>query len=326
MKWTETITPKQAAEELGVPYHGWMREMDRAWISEDQKYSVMSRLLRTEWGKVEHVTITAAEGVGRSDGSGDIPWAVKMEIKNDLFGEKRVAVEVFPTQDRLVDKVPCIRVDDLADEQIRAYRIADNKVAEASSWNDDVLRDEMDALKALDVDLTDTGFSEVELDGLLREVEDADFEEFFTEPVQQPPKAADAEQSTETQQSTQLKSSQLAVPQQSGSSSSNVRIAENGLRHEAMSGRYIPSREDCERVPSRICSGELLLHPTMANRRNSKMENVPARQRGIYFYARYRSVFKASRLGWIPESVHRLYQPQQRAAFLRAGCGFHRRL
>ncbi len=99
MKWIETITPKQAVEELGVPYHGWMREMDRAWISEDQKYSVMSRLLRTEWGKVEHVTITAAEGVGRSDGSGDIPWAVKMEIKNDLFGEKRVAVEVFPTQD-----------------------------------------------------------------------------------------------------------------------------------------------------------------------------------------------------------------------------------
>lgn len=116
-----------------------------------------------------------------------------------------------------MDKVPCIRVDDLTDEQIRAYRIADNKVAEASSWNDDILRTEMDALKALDVDLTDTGFSEVELDGLLREVEDADFEEFFTEPVRQPPKAADAEQSTETQQSTQLKSSQLAVPQQSGS-------------------------------------------------------------------------------------------------------------
>lgn len=107
MKWIETITPKQAAEELGVPYHGWMREMDRAWISEDQKYSVMSRLLRTEWGKVEHVTITAAEGVGQSDGSGDIPWAVKMEIKNDLFGEKRVAVEVFQTQDRLVDVCDC---------------------------------------------------------------------------------------------------------------------------------------------------------------------------------------------------------------------------
>ena len=95
-----------------------------------------------------------------------------------------------------MDEVPCIRVDDLTDEQIRAYRIAD---------------------KALDVDLMDTGFSEVELDGLLREVEDADFEEFFTEPVQQPPKAADAEQSAKTQQSSQPESSQLAVPQQSGS-------------------------------------------------------------------------------------------------------------
>ena len=76
MKWTETITPKQAAEELGVPYHGWMREMDRAWISEDQKYSVMSRLLRTEWGKVEHVTITAAEGVGRIRQRGNKGMAV----------------------------------------------------------------------------------------------------------------------------------------------------------------------------------------------------------------------------------------------------------
>lgn len=67
-----------------------------------------------------------------------------------------------------MDKVPCIRVDDLTDAQIKAYRIADNKVAEASSWNDDVLRAEMDALQALDVDLSSTGFSEVELDRWLR--------------------------------------------------------------------------------------------------------------------------------------------------------------
>lgn len=87
MKWTETITPKQAVEELGVPYHGWMREMDRAWVSEDGQYSVMSRLLRTPVGKVEHVAITSAAGRGKCDGSGDIPWAVKMQIKNELFGE-----------------------------------------------------------------------------------------------------------------------------------------------------------------------------------------------------------------------------------------------
>lgn len=103
MKWTETITPKQAVEELGVPYHGWMREMDRAWVSEDGQYSVMSRLLRTPVGKVEHVAITSAAGRGKCDGSGDIPWAVKMQIKNELFGEKRAAIEVYPSQDRLVD-------------------------------------------------------------------------------------------------------------------------------------------------------------------------------------------------------------------------------
>lgn len=61
-----------------------------------------------------------------------------------------------------MDKVPCILVDDLTDAQIRAYRIADNKVSEASSWNDDVLRAEMDALKALDVDLSSTGFNDIE--------------------------------------------------------------------------------------------------------------------------------------------------------------------
>jgi hypothetical protein len=116
-----------------------------------------------------------------------------------------------------IDKVPCIRVDDLTDAQIKAYRIADNKVAEASSWNDDVLRAEMDALQALDVDLSSTGFSEVELDGLLRDVDDSDFEEFFTEPVQQPPKAADTDPGPESQQSGQPAPFQPATAQQSGS-------------------------------------------------------------------------------------------------------------
>lgn len=93
MKWTETITPKQAVEELGVPYHGWMREMDRAWVSEDGQYSVMSRLLRTPVGKVEHVAITSAAGCGKCDGSGDIPWAVKMQIKNEFGMLRPVCVE-----------------------------------------------------------------------------------------------------------------------------------------------------------------------------------------------------------------------------------------
>ena len=107
MKWIEQITPKQMSDELGIPYHGWMREMDRCWTDEDKQYCVTSRLLRTEWGKVEHVCITSAADCGKSDGSGDIPWAVKQEIKNDLFGEKRCAVEVFPAANHLVDMADC---------------------------------------------------------------------------------------------------------------------------------------------------------------------------------------------------------------------------
>lgn len=85
-----------------------------------------------------------------------------------------------------LDRVPCILVDDLSEAQIRAYRIADNKVSEASSWNDDVLRAEMEALKALNVDLEQTGFTDMEIEGVLRDMQDVDFEDFFIEPVERP--------------------------------------------------------------------------------------------------------------------------------------------
>ena len=92
-----------------------------------------------------------------------------------------------------MERVPCILVDDLSDEQVRAYRIADNKVAEASSWDEDILRIEMETLKALNVDLEQTGFTDLEVDGILREMQDVDFEDFFIEPVQKPAERAQQE-------------------------------------------------------------------------------------------------------------------------------------
>lgn len=107
-KWNETISPAQMHDQFGM-YHGiWNPQMDRCWISDDGKYQVTSRLLRCEWGKVEHVAINLIADVGddtflSNDGSRDIPWAEKMAIKNELFGEKRLAIEVYPTKKRLVD-------------------------------------------------------------------------------------------------------------------------------------------------------------------------------------------------------------------------------
>lgn len=100
-KWTEVISPKLVHDELGLYKGSWMPDMDRCWISDDG-YSVTSRLLMTEWGKVEHATIEKRGGM-TAGGEKDIPWKVKQEIKNELFGGKRTAIEVFPPEDRLVD-------------------------------------------------------------------------------------------------------------------------------------------------------------------------------------------------------------------------------
>lgn len=55
-------------------------------------------------------------------------------------------------------KVPCVVAEDLTDEQIKAYRLADNKVAEASSWDWPKLEQELTELEALDIDMSEFGF------------------------------------------------------------------------------------------------------------------------------------------------------------------------
>lgn len=52
--------------------------------------------------------------------------------------------------------VPCIIADDLTDKQIKAYRLADNKVGEESLWMDDMLQKELSELE--DFNMEDFGF------------------------------------------------------------------------------------------------------------------------------------------------------------------------
>lgn len=52
-------------------------------------------------------------------------------------------------------EVPCIRANDLTEDQIKAFRLADNKVSEVATWDYDLLEIE---LEDIDIDMTSFGF------------------------------------------------------------------------------------------------------------------------------------------------------------------------
>jgi DNA modification methylase len=62
-----------------------------------------------------------------------------------------------------LDRVPVHIAKDLSPEQIKAYRIADNKLGELSDWNYELLPLELEDLKASDFDLGLLSFSDEEL-------------------------------------------------------------------------------------------------------------------------------------------------------------------
>ena len=64
--------------------------------------------------------------------------------------------------------VPVVVADNLTPDQVKAYRLADNKTAELADWDMDLLNDELDQIR--DIDMSDFGFDD--LDSL--ELEDAD--------------------------------------------------------------------------------------------------------------------------------------------------------
>lgn len=55
-----------------------------------------------------------------------------------------------------IEIVPCVIADNLTDEQVRAYRLADNKVGELAKWDFAKLEVEMDEI--FDIDMGEFGF------------------------------------------------------------------------------------------------------------------------------------------------------------------------
>lgn len=60
-------------------------------------------------------------------------------------------------------EVPCIVADDLTEEQVRAFRLADNKVAELADWDYDLLAEELAEID-MDMDVFEFGFDDYDPD------------------------------------------------------------------------------------------------------------------------------------------------------------------
>src|SRR5512134_2220840 len=73
-----------------------------------------------------------------------------------------------------LEEVPVIRLSHLTPEQVRAYCIADNRLAELSGWDDELLAAELHALNAAGFDLDLTGFEGEDLDRLLAPLDEGD--------------------------------------------------------------------------------------------------------------------------------------------------------
>lgn len=100
-----------------------------------------------------------------------------------IWGEKNIIVEGHGRQlvaiEKGMDKVPCIRLDKLTDEQRRAYALAHNKTAEMSGWDFTKLEHELEALED-EFDMSEFGFNEA--------MNNIDIESFF-EPADDSPRS-----------------------------------------------------------------------------------------------------------------------------------------
>lgn len=68
-----------------------------------------------------------------------------------------------------MEEVPCTIADDLTEEQIKAFRLIDNKSAEIATWDEELLQQELSEI--LDIDMSMFGFEEGETD-FADEIED----------------------------------------------------------------------------------------------------------------------------------------------------------
>src|ERR1017187_7257818 len=96
-----------------------------------------------------------------------------MPILVDRFGRIVAGVgRYLAAQEMGMSMIPVIRLEALTEAQVKAYRVADNRLAEFSTWDDQLLGKVFGELAELKLDfrIEDTGFSITEIDGFITQL------------------------------------------------------------------------------------------------------------------------------------------------------------
>ena len=107
--------------------------------------------------------------------------------------------------------VPCILADDLTPEQVKAFRLADNKVSEMADWNWAKLEKELSGLGDLDWDMSNFGFD------MQFDESNEDFNSFF-EPAPPRPAQEAAENTATTENNVGTENGDAEVKKKSAKS------------------------------------------------------------------------------------------------------------
>ena len=125
--------------------------------------------LRIEYIALEN--LTPYENNARKHGGDDVQ-AIKESIQqfgmNDpigVWGEKNIIVEghgrLLALKELGYKEAPCIRLDQMTDEQRKGYALAHNKTAELSGWDFEKMGSELAELSAT-FDMSKFGFDKIE--------------------------------------------------------------------------------------------------------------------------------------------------------------------
>lgn len=146
------------------------RTIEKEAIRAVQKFEVKLRAVKSLMPYAGNPRTHSAKQIRQlADSIIEFGWTVPILIDRNgrvIAGHGRLEAAILLG----IERVPTICLDQLTEAQIRAYIIADNKLAENAGWDVELLAQELQFLSSLDLDfdLTVTGFDEADIDVMLQ--------------------------------------------------------------------------------------------------------------------------------------------------------------